>query len=126
MRIAPFQPFQPEQLEQLFNPRLGFSTLPFLDLQAEGDVLEDGHVLEQRVVLEHEADITLLHGHIVYPLAPDEHVPGGRHLQPGNHAQHRRLPPAARAEQSHQLAFLHGKRHVADDRIVAELFGDAL
>ena len=32
------------------------------DLQAEADILDDRHVLEQRVVLEHEADIALLHG----------------------------------------------------------------
>ncbi len=34
---------------------------PRLHAQAEGDVLEDGHVPEQRVVLEHEPDAALLH-----------------------------------------------------------------
>jgi hypothetical protein len=32
------------------------------DLQAEGDVLGHGHVAEERVVLEHEADTALAHG----------------------------------------------------------------
>ena len=33
--------------------------MPRADAQAEGDVLEHGHVPEQGVVLEHEADVPL-------------------------------------------------------------------
>jgi hypothetical protein len=39
-------------------------SLARLDAQAEGDVLEHRHVAEQRVVLEHEADVALAHVHV--------------------------------------------------------------
>ena len=79
---------------------------------------------EQRVILEHEADVALLHGDVVDALAADENVAGGGHFQPGDHAQHGGLAAAAGPEQRHQLAFLHGKGDVVDGGDLAEFFAD--
>src|SRR6266567_60878 len=105
--VAPFQAFQSKQVQQFGYSGFDIRSLPFLDLQAEGDVFEHGHVLEQGVVLEDEPDVALLHGQIINALAANEHVTGGRHFQTGDHTQHRRLAAAAGSEQGHQLALFY-------------------
>ena len=63
--IAVGQPVELHQLEQLVHlargsaPRRALAAR--LHAQAERDVLEHRHVAEQRVVLEHEADLALAH-----------------------------------------------------------------
>ena len=65
------------QLQQLVHARadllLGRPSIARPHAQAERDVLEHGHVPEERVVLEHEADVAVagaLRGRV---LAVDEH-----------------------------------------------------
>ena len=62
-RIAVGQPLELDQIEQLLNARVDFrlgDALPALaHAQAEGDVLEHAHMPEQRIMLEHEADVAL-------------------------------------------------------------------
>ena len=72
--------------------------------QAEADIVEHGHVAEQRVVLEHEADIALLHGELQRVLAVEQHAAGGRHVEAGEDPEQRRLARARRPEQRHELA----------------------
>ena len=72
--------------------------------QPEGDVLEDRHVREQRVVLEHEAHLALAHVGVGRVLAVEQHAARIGHLQPGDDAQQRRLARARGPEQRHQLA----------------------
>ena len=63
--IALFQARQLHEVEQIQNalsdlrPRRPARARP--DFQAEGDVVEHRHVAEERVVLEHEADVPLPH-----------------------------------------------------------------
>ena len=59
---------------------------------------------EQRIVLEHEADIALLHGLVRGVLVAEEDGALGRALQPGDQPQQRRLAGAGRPEQRDQLA----------------------
>ena len=59
-RVAVGELLQVDELEQLVDPRLDLRLRPLADLQAERDVAAHGHVLERRVVLEHEADVALL------------------------------------------------------------------
>ena len=124
MGIALLQALQPKESQQLRDPRFDLRPRPFLDLQAEGDVLEDVHVLEQRVVLEHEADVALLDRQIVDALTPDEHVAIGGPFQPGDHPQHGGLAAAAGPEQGHQLAFPDGEGDLVDRGDLAELLGN--
>ena len=59
-RVALRERLQLDELEQLGDALLDLGLRPLADLQAEGDVVVHGHVLEGRVVLEDEADAALL------------------------------------------------------------------
>ena len=72
--------------------------------QRERDVLEDGQVRVERVVLEHHRQVAVARRLVVDPLAADEHVAGGDVLQPDDHPQQRRLPAAGRPDEDHELA----------------------
>jgi len=80
-----------------------------LQLQAEGDVLGDGHVRPDRVGLEHHAHATLLGRDGAAGAADDRAVhqdaPAGHVLKPGDAAQRRGLAAAARTQQHKELAF---------------------
>src|SRR5439155_455053 len=67
------------------------------DLEAELDVLVEGHVLEERVVLEHEADVALLRRELVDAPAVEEDPPAVERREAGDEAKDRRLPAPARA-----------------------------
>ena len=66
LRIALFEPAELHQVEQFHGAAADFAcgracgARP--DLQPERDVFKHRHVAEQRIGLEHEADIALLHG----------------------------------------------------------------
>src|SRR6185436_6186681 len=72
--------------------------------QAEGDVLEDRHVAEEGIVLEHEADPALANVGVGCVLAVEEDGARVGHLEAGDDAQQRRLARARRPEQRDQLA----------------------
>ena len=89
------------------------------DLQAEGDVLGDGQIGEERVGLEHHADVALVgaeHGDVA---AVDPDLAGARRFEAGDHAQRRRLAAAARPEERDELAAGDGEVEVANDRTLA-------
>ena len=67
-------------------------------------VLEHGHVRVERVVLEHHRDVALLRRDVVDHAAADRDLAVGDLLQPGDHAQQRRLAAARRADQHAELA----------------------
>ena len=96
---------------------------PLADLQAEGDVLRHGHVLEDRVVLEHEADVALLRRQLggLDALDADRALVGG--VEAGDDPQQRGLAAARRAEQRRQLAGRQGHDDVVEGDEVAEPLG---
>src|SRR5205814_3557229 len=99
---------------------------PAPDPEPEGNVLEDGHVLERRVVLEDEADAALLRrvtGDV--PLG-DVHDTGVGPLESGDDAQQRRLAASARSEQRDQRSRRHLQRDVAEGDEVTEPLRDVL
>src|SRR5690554_6347493 len=57
------KPFQLHEIEQMMyavsNLRLGGPLRLWLDTQPEGDILENRHVLEERIVLKDESDLTV-------------------------------------------------------------------
>ena len=61
------------------------------DLQAKADILRHRHVAKQRVMLEDEADVTLLDALVRRILAAEQDLSFGRLIQPGNQPQKRRL-----------------------------------
>ena len=96
------------------------------DAQAEGHVLEDRHVAEQRVVLEDEADAPVAHAARAEIFTIELHGPRVGRLQAGDDAQQRRLARARRTEQRDQPA----ARNVEIDRVergkAAETFCEIL
>ena len=71
---------------------------------AEGDVLGDGQMREQRIILEHQADAARFRRpRDAGPgdrLAADQHAAGLQRLEPRGDAQHRRLAAARGAQQT--------------------------
>ena len=124
--IAPVQSRQSDHLEQLEDPLAPVGAAP----QPEGDVATDGEVREQRALLGHIADATVL--------ARDEHVAAVvdqvlaeldlaaiEALEAGDDAQQRRLAAARRAQNAGETAGLDGQVHAVEDLEVSERLAHA-
>src|SRR5207237_4574730 len=72
--------------------------------KAEGDVVGDRHVREEREILEDHAVVAPVWRHVGYPSAADQDVAAVRPLETGNDAQSRGLAAAARAKQREEGA----------------------
>ena len=111
--ITLFHARQADEVDHFQDPLPYLLFRPLLDFQAEGDVIENGHIAEQGVVLEDEADAPLGSGNVVDPAAVDEDVAAVGILQAGQHAQNRRLAAAAGTEEGDELALVDAKGNVA-------------
>ena len=89
-------------------------------LKREGDVLEDGHVRIERVVLEDHRHVALDRVDEVHEPVPDRDLAGGRILEPRDQPQDRALPTAGRPQQHEELAVLDAERYVVHRDDVAE------
>ena len=85
-----------------------------LQLQPERHVVEDRHVRVERVVLEDHGDVALLGRHVVHDAAADADRALRDHLEPGDHAQRRRLAAPRRADEDDELLVLDGEIEGAD------------
>jgi len=73
------------------------------EVEPVGDVLADAHVREQRVLLEHDADVARL-GRDARDVRPAEpHGARGRLLEAGDEPEGGRLPAARRADEREEL-----------------------
>ncbi len=89
------------------------------------DVFQHRHVREQRIRLEHHADVALVGRAQRHVLAADQHAPARHRFESGNHPQRRRLAAARGAEQRDEFALRDLERHVVDGGHVAVFLGDA-
>src|SRR3546814_695381 len=94
-------------------------------LEAEGDVLLDVHVREERVGLEHHVHGPLVGRHAGHVLALQQDGALAGRLEAGQHAQQRGLAAARGAEQREELAPEDVEGDVVDGDEVAETLGDA-
>ena len=94
--------------------------------QAEGDVLEDRQVREERVRLEDGVHVALVRRLAGDRLVAEVDRPLGRLLEAADHAQRRRLAAARGAEQREEAAALDLEREVVDGRDVVEALRDVL
>jgi hypothetical protein len=85
----------------------------FAHAQAEGDVVLDGHVREQRVRLEHHAQATAGGFGVGDVATVQEDAPGGDFDEAGDHLQGGGFAAPGGAEQGHEFAFVH--RQVSGD-----------
>ena len=102
------------KLQQLVDPRIDLFARPLADFQAERDVSRDGHVLERRVVLEHEADVALLRRKVRGLDSLDVDGPGVRGLQARDDAQQRGLAAARRPQERGQATGGDLEGHVVE------------
>ena len=68
-----------------------------------GDVVEDRHVREERVALEHRVDVALIGLSVGDVLAGEQDLAGGRLLEAADHAQRRGLAGAGRPQDREEL-----------------------
>ncbi|MCY1531503.1 hypothetical protein D9M68_667310 [compost metagenome] len=95
---------------------LGVDLFPGLlaDLQRVGEVLADGHVRKQCVLLEHHADVALVGRDAGDLAAVDQDLSAGHVLEAGEHHQAGGLSGTGRAEQGDELALGHIQIEVLD------------
>ena len=120
---------QPDHVERVGGALAALVARHALDLQPVLHVLGDGHVGEQGVFLEDGVDVATPRGQRGDVDAAEADRPRRRLLEPGDHAQHRGLARAGRAEDREQLTVADGQVGALDgDHLVpavAELFADA-
>ena len=88
-------------------------------LQRELQILSDGHVRIQGIVLKDHGDIPVLGGHVVDQLVVDVELAPGDVLQSGDHPQRGRLAAARRTDKDNELS-------VADLQVEIVYGNDAL
>ncbi|GAA0927677.1 hypothetical protein GCM10009558_040310 [Virgisporangium aurantiacum] len=94
-------------------------------LQSEGDVLADGQVREQGVVLEHHAEPAPFRWQRIQPGAVLPDLPAAERQQPGQTVERGGLAATGRAEEGDELAPLDGQSQIGEGVVRAEAAGDA-
>ncbi len=103
----------------LLNLRLDLGLGYAADLQAVGHVVVNCHVRIERVVLEYHGDVALGRLEIVDHAAADRYLALGNGLQPGDHAQQRRLATARGTDDDQELAVGDLAIDAVNDSVVA-------
>ena len=128
--VALGEPLELHQLEQrphlLADARLREACLSRANAQAEGHILENAHVAEKRVVLEHEPHAPLAHVRIGGVLAMEQHLPRVRPLEARDDPQQRGFARARWPEQREQLARSDLEAHLVERDEAAEALGQVL
>ena len=101
-------------LRDLVDAALDLRLRRLAQLQAEAEILLDRHVRIERVVLEHHGDVAILGRQVGHDAIADQDLAVGDLLEPGDHAQDRRLATPGRADQHHELAVADLQRDVVD------------
>ena len=96
------------------------------DVEPVGNVGENAHVREERVALEHHADVALGRRQPGDVAPGDDDAAARRRLEPGDHPERRRLAAAARPEQRRQRAAGDAEADGVDDERRAHVAAVAL
>ena len=115
---------EPDHLEQLVDALADGGLVLLLAARSVGDVVPDGHVGEQRVVLEDGVDVAFVRRHPrnVDALEPNGALGGA--LEARDHPQGGGLPAAGRSEHREELAGTDREVGVGDRDVIVEAFGD--
>ena len=76
------------------------------DPQPETDIVGDSHIREERIRLEHHANVAPVGRHIGHIDAVDDDPPRCRLFKPRNHAQRRRFAAPRRSQERNELTLL--------------------
>ena len=118
--LAALQVTESDQRRVILDLLLNGLTVDLADLQTVGNVIKHGHVRDQRVVLEHHADVPLFDRNVRDILPADDHAAGIRVLQTGNDPQQRRLSAAGRSQKRQKMFILYLEAQVVEDFILSE------
>ncbi len=113
-RLAVEELREPERLRSVRNPPRPLLLRDLPPLQPELEVLVDGHMRVQRVVLEHHRDVAVLRRGVADIDAPDHDRAARQLLQSGHQPQERRLPAAGGADEHHELPLADLEADVVD------------
>ena len=95
--------------------------------QPEGDILQDGKMGEEREVLKHQADATLLRrNEIVGPchlLSVEQHAARGRALDASGDPEERGLAAAGGTKRAEDFPRRHVERHMVERKALAIALG---
>ena len=116
---------EPHQREGLLDARHELGPRGAADAQGEGDVVEDGHVGEERVALEDEPHIALSRRDVRHVAPADQDPARGRRRDAGDQGEHGRLARAGRPEDRRKLAGCNRERDVVYRADAAVVFRDA-
>ncbi len=123
---------QADEAEHLVDARIDLLLGQLaLFAQTEADVLRHRQRVEQRVFLEHHADVgahlqEIELRHLIDALAVDENRAFVRAQQAERQLEDDRLAGAAGAEQDAHVAFRHGEAEIAKHDVIVESERDAL
>ena len=124
VRVAVAHAFELHQFQRVPDPLFDLALVDMADMEAVGDVLIDGHVGEQRVLLKDHRGIALV-GRDVRDLPPREGDGAAvRLVKARDHAENRGLAAARGAEQRDEVPLLHLKIHIVNDLAAAEKLVD--
>ena len=119
-------PDEADEIEQFLAAPDALRWLLAADAQGELDVLADGHVPEECVVLEDEADLALAGRNLGDVPAKERDATVVDFGESGDRTEEGALAAAAGPEEDEELAFGDGQRHVVDDRVALVLLGDLI
>jgi len=108
------------ELENRAYPLLDLVLGNLAQFEREGDVLENGHVRPERVVLEHHRARTFLGAEASHVATGYDDRPAVRCEESRDHAKSRRLATAGWPEQRDKLALVHREVEIVDDRAPPE------
>ena len=103
-RLPVPEPFQPHERQDVLGAASALRSRHLLHAQPVLDVLLHGHVREEGVVLKDRVDVARVRGKSRHVFAAELDRAFVRPLEPGDHAQRRRLARARRAEHREELA----------------------
>src|SRR5450759_548363 len=86
--------FEPDELHHVVHTTADLRAGDLPHAEAEGDVVPDGHVREQRVVLEYHPEPALLRRHVVHPPPVEPDAAARERQQPGDAVERRGLATA--------------------------------
>ena len=125
-RLALLEPRQPDQGQHVAHPPGDLARRRAAHREAEGDVVEHGHVGKQRVVLEHHADAATAHRDVLHRYPADGDFAAVGLDKAGDGAQQGGLAAAAGAQQRTERAVGEVEGDAIERRGLAVALGDAV
>ena len=106
------------QVQKLIRPLLDLGLVHLAVFQTECNIVPDGEVREDGIVLEHHADVALAGVHIVDALLVEEDVAALNGVEACDHTEKSGLAAAGGTQQGEQLTISDLQIQVRDDRII--------